>query len=116
MSPVQYLAAAATVLGLAGSLSLVHQTRALQRARRACEVSLALLAFWAVGYTMWFAYGMALANPALVAVNLAGVLGASSTLVVAIRLRRANPCPAPGRDPAVLPACGPRHTASDVGR
>jgi uncharacterized protein with PQ loop repeat len=94
MTPVELLAAGATTFGLASSLTLALQTRALRRARRACEISLALLAVWAVGYAVWVAYGMALANPALIVVNLAGAVGSVATLVVAVRLRREHPCPA----------------------
>jgi hypothetical protein len=94
MTAIEILAAGATTFGLASSLTLALQTRALRRARRACEISVALLAVWAVGYAVWVAYGMALANPALVVVNLAGGIGAVATLVVAVQLRREHPCPA----------------------
>jgi uncharacterized protein with PQ loop repeat len=95
MSPVQLLAAGATTFGLASALTLALQTRALRRARQACEISVAMLAVWAVGYSVWVAYGLALANPVLVAVNLAGAIGTAATLVVAVRLRRAYPCRVP---------------------
>ena len=105
MSPVQLLAAGATTFGFASALTLALQTRALRRARRACEISVALLAVWAVGYSMWVAYGMALANPVVVAVNLAGAIGTAATLVVAVRLRRAYPCPSPQASPPGARSC-----------
>jgi hypothetical protein len=105
MTAIEILAAGATAFGLASSLTLALQTRALRRARRACEISVALLAVWTVGYAVWVAYGMALANPALVVVNLAGAVGAIATLVVALRLRREHPCPRAVERPHPTPDC-----------
>jgi uncharacterized protein with PQ loop repeat len=91
---IHALGVAATVLGLAGSLALLGQTRALLRVGTACEVSLLFLGISTAGYLTWLAYGMALSNLALVIVDLVGVIGAATTLGVAIHLRRARACPA----------------------
>jgi uncharacterized protein with PQ loop repeat len=95
MSAVQVLGPLACLFGLAGALTMLLQTRALRRARRACEVSMTLLAVWTVGYAVWASYGMALGNPIVLVVNGAGVLGSVSALAVAVRLRRTSPCPMP---------------------
>ena len=95
MSPVHVLGPLAALFGLAGALTMLLQTRALRRAGRACEVSMTLLAVWTVGYAVWASYGLALGNPIVLTVNAAGVAGTASALAVALRLRRASPCPMP---------------------
>ena len=87
------LGATATVLGLAGSLALFGQARHLVHAGTACEVSLIFLGISAAGYLTWLTYGMALGNVALIVVDAAGLIGAASTLKVAVHLRHTRTCP-----------------------
>ena len=95
MSTVHVLEVLAGLFGFAGALTMLLQTRALRRARRACEVSLTLLAVWTVGYAVWASYGIALGNAVVMAVNAAGAIGTVSALAVGVRLRRASPCSMP---------------------
>jgi uncharacterized protein with PQ loop repeat len=97
---VGVLTAIATSIGLAQALALLDQTRKLRRAGSAREVSVSFLAASLTGNVIWLAYGVLRIDPALLIVNCAGILGATATLVTALRLR----C----RAPVARTASGPR--------
>ena len=52
-----------------------------------------LFAVSSAGYAVWLAYGLALGDIPLILVDLTGLVGATTALVVAVRLRRRRPCP-----------------------
>jgi uncharacterized protein with PQ loop repeat len=84
---VGVLTAIATSIGLAQALALLDQTRKLRRAGSAREVSVSFLTASLTGNVIWLTYGMVQIDLALLIVNAAGLLGASATLVTALRLR-----------------------------
>jgi MtN3 and saliva related transmembrane protein len=93
MNALHVLAAAATALGLVGALALLVQSRNLYRVGTACEISLLFFAVSAAGYAVWLAYGLALGDVPLILVDVTGLVGATTALAVAVRLRRRRPCP-----------------------
>jgi uncharacterized protein with PQ loop repeat len=77
-------AAAGLVMGLA---PLLQAMRALRR-RRADDVSAAWLAVIVGGALAWLAYGLSLANWAIIVPNAAGSIASAFTLLIVMSIRR----------------------------
>ncbi len=84
---VDLLAICAGLLGLVQSLTLLDQARILRRLGSAREVSMPFLVLAVLASATWLAYGTLAHNIALILVNLVAVVGASTTLATAARLR-----------------------------
>jgi uncharacterized protein with PQ loop repeat len=89
----QLLAAAATVYGIGGGLSVLEQARQMRDRGSSRDVSLRFLATYVGGYAIWLLYGLSMQSVPIVAVNLVGLVAGTVTLSVALRLRRPPPCP-----------------------
>jgi hypothetical protein len=81
------LAAAVTVYGLGGALSILLQARRMRVRGASCDVSLRFLGVYVVGYAIWLLYGLSLGNAPIVLVNGLGLVCGTMTLTVALRLR-----------------------------
>ena len=90
----QLLAAAATVYGIAGGLSVLEQARQMRDRGSSRDVSLRFLATYVGGYAIWLLYGLSMQSVPIVAVNAVGLAAGAVTLSVALRLRRPPPRPA----------------------
>jgi uncharacterized protein with PQ loop repeat len=90
----QLLAAAATVYGIGGGLSVLEQARQMRDRGSSRDVSLRFLATYVGGYAIWLLYGLSMQSVPIVAVNLVGLVAGAVTLSVALKLRRPPPCPA----------------------
>jgi uncharacterized protein with PQ loop repeat len=89
------LAAAATVYGIVGGLSVLLQAGQMRARGSSGDISLRFLATYVGGYAIWLLYGLSTASIPIVAVNAVGLVSGAVTLSVALKLR----CP-PAR-----PAC-----------
>jgi uncharacterized protein with PQ loop repeat len=98
-----FLATLGTAFGLAGAASLLLQARRLRRLGTACEISVPIRLVSLTGYAVWLAYGVAIRDLPLIAVDAAGLAGAILVLRITIRLRRLRSCPV-GPAPAPAPA------------
>jgi uncharacterized protein with PQ loop repeat len=83
----QLLAAAATVYGVAGALSILLQARHMRTRGASGDVSLRFLATYVGGYAIWLLYGVSLESVPIVFVNAVGLAAGAVTLAVALRLR-----------------------------
>jgi MtN3 and saliva related transmembrane protein len=82
-----YLAAAAATWGVAMAMSPLLQIRAIRAHRSSRGVSVAYQQVLFVGFILWFAYGVALGNLAIIIPNtVAGVVSAA-TILVSLRYR-----------------------------
>jgi uncharacterized protein with PQ loop repeat len=95
LETTQLLAAAATVYGIVGGLSVLEQARQMRDRGSSCDVSLRFLATYVGGYAIWLLYGMSMQSVPIVAVNAVGLVSGAVTLSVALKLRR----------PPLRPAC-----------
>jgi uncharacterized protein with PQ loop repeat len=97
----QLLAAAATVYGVAGALSILLQARHMRARGASADVSLRFLGTYVGGYAIWLLYGLSLESVPIIFVNGVGLAAGAVTLAVAVQLRCAR-LPGPGRhSPAV---------------
>ena len=85
----QLLAAAATVYGVGGALSVLLQARQMHARRSSHDVSLRFLATYVGGYAIWLLYGLSMESLPIVTVNAVGLVTGGVTLSVALRLRNA---------------------------
>jgi uncharacterized protein with PQ loop repeat len=83
----QLLAAAATVYGIAGGLSVLEQARQMRDRGSSRDVSLRFLATYVGGYAIWLLYGLSIQSAPIVLVHALGLLTGAVTLTVALRLR-----------------------------
>lgn len=74
--------------GVVMAISPVLQIRRMLETRSSADVSLAYLCVVEVGFALWFVYGLALPNMAIVVPNAVAFLVGLATIVVALRLRR----------------------------
>jgi MtN3 and saliva related transmembrane protein len=82
-----YLAVAAATWGVAMAVAPLLQIRAMHVHRTSKAVSVAYQQVLLVGFVLWLAYGIALANWALIVPNTIAALVSASTIVVARRFR-----------------------------
>ena len=90
----QFLAAAATLYGIVGGLSVLLQARQMRARGSSGDISLRFLSTYVGGYAIWLLYGLSMASVPIVAVNAVGLVSGAVTLGVALRLRWSPPCPA----------------------
>ena len=101
----QLLAAAATIYGVGGALSILLQARQMRTRGSSRDVSLRFLATYVGGYAVWLLYGVSMQSVPIVTVNAVGLVSGAVTLSVAVRLRRSAEPPAFGvaeRRPATV--------------
>jgi uncharacterized protein with PQ loop repeat len=87
LEPTQILAAAATVYGVAGALSVLLQARQMLARGGSCDVSLRFLAIYVGGYAIWLLYGISTQSAPIVLVHALGLMTGTITLAVALKLR-----------------------------
>jgi uncharacterized protein with PQ loop repeat len=87
LEPTQVLAAAATVYGVFGALSVLLQARQMLARGRSCDVSLRFLATYVGGYAIWLLYGISTHSVPIVLVHALGLMTGTTTLAVALKLR-----------------------------
>lgn len=77
----------ATTYGVAMSLAPFLQARRMIQRRSSVDVSITYLAVLAVGFTLYFLYGLSISNRLLIITNTVSIAATVVTLAVAIRLR-----------------------------
>jgi uncharacterized protein with PQ loop repeat len=103
MSTVSLLALVAGTWGVLMSVAPLLQIRTMIRARSAEGVSLGYLRVLLVGFVLWFAYGVALGDPALMVCNALSAMVGATTIGVASHYRRIRSTPTPPvLDPALV--------------
>ena len=85
---VTALAFAAATWGIAMAVSPVLQIRKILQHRSSRGVSVGYMSVLFVGFVLWLAYGIALANWALIVPNVIAALVIVATMAVALRYRR----------------------------
>ena len=74
--------------GVVMAASPILQIRRMLQTGSSADVSLAYLLVVQVGFGLWFAYGLALPNMAIVVPNSVAFVVGLITIIVALRLRR----------------------------
>ena len=82
---------AATTYGVAMSLAPFLQARRMIQRRSSVDVSITYLAVLAVGFTLYFLYGLSVSNRLLIITNTVSIIATVITLAIAIRLRNTHP-------------------------
>lgn len=85
------LAFAAAAWGIVMGVSPTLQIRRMREMGSSADVSVGYLSVLAIGSVLWLSYGLALGNGALIVANTVGLVFLTSTIIVALRLRRADP-------------------------
>jgi uncharacterized protein with PQ loop repeat len=88
VTTVDILAICAAGAGLAMVASPVFQIRRMRRTRSSRDVSLLYLSLLNLGFIVWLAYALALANPAMIVSNAASFSFMTLTIFLALRYRR----------------------------
>jgi MtN3 and saliva related transmembrane protein len=96
-----FLAVAAASWGVCMALSPLLQIRAMRRAGSSQGVSLGYLLVLAVGFALWFGYGLSIGNVALIITNAVSLVVGVTTSLTAWRLR---PVDVPAGDTPALAA------------
>jgi uncharacterized protein with PQ loop repeat len=97
-----FFAVAAASWGVLMSLSPILQIRAMRRAGSSEGVSLGYLGVLAVGFALWFAYGVSIGNVALIVTNTVSLIVGTATTITAWRLRAVR-AETPVAEPALAP-------------
>ena len=84
------LAAIAATWGVAMALAPLLQIRTMRAHRSSAGVSVGYLRVLLVGFVLWLAYGISIANVALIVSNVVATVVCTVTIVVALRYRPAN--------------------------
>ena len=87
---ITYLAIAAATWGVAMALSPLLQIRAILAERSSRGVSSSYQWVLVVGFCLWFAYGVALGNWAIIVPNVIAATVSLTTIVVTTRFRPAT--------------------------
>jgi LPXTG-motif cell wall-anchored protein len=82
-----YLAVLAAGWGVAMALAPLLQIRTIRRTGSSQDVSLGWLGVLLVGFGLWFAYGVAIANPALIVPNTVAAVVCVATIAVVRQYR-----------------------------
>ncbi|HVM70003.1 MAG TPA: SemiSWEET family transporter [Gaiellaceae bacterium] len=88
---VTVLAITASAWGVAMAVSPVLQIRRMVQEQSSAGVSLAYMVVLFVGFLLWLAYGISIANVVLIIPNTVAAFVIVATMVVALRYRRAVP-------------------------
>jgi uncharacterized protein with PQ loop repeat len=97
-----FFAVAAASWGVLMALSPLLQIRAMRRAGSSDGVSIGYLLVLAVGFALWFMYGLSIGNVALVVTNTASLIVGTTTAVIAWRLRPPAAVEAAVAEPALV--------------
>lgn len=81
------LAVAATAWGVVMGISPLLQIRRMLTTRSSADLSIGYFAVLMVGFALWVAYGLSIANAALIIANTVALVVGSLTILVAARLR-----------------------------
>ncbi|HUF06999.1 MAG TPA: SemiSWEET family transporter [Candidatus Binatia bacterium] len=84
------LAPIAASWGVLMAVAPMLQIRRMLERRSSADVSLAYLGVLQVGFTLWVAYGISLANLALIIPNSVAFLVGVATVIVAVRYRHGD--------------------------
>ena len=87
MSVTTALGIAATACGVVMGLSPLLQIRTVVARRSSDDISVGFLVVLCFGFVAWLAYGIALANAALVISNVVALTAYGATTVVVLRYR-----------------------------
>ena len=87
MNATTFLGFAAATFGVAMGLSPLLQLRRVVARGSSADVSLPYLGVLLVGFVLWLAYGIALANPALIVSNTVAIATYALTTVAVLRFR-----------------------------
>ena len=104
MQAADILAVCATIAGVLMALSPFLQIRRMRRTRSSNDVSLLYLSMLAGGFVVWLAYGLSIANWAMIISNTASLVFMAITIVVALSYRRAGARRAAAGEAALAPA------------
>jgi MtN3 and saliva related transmembrane protein len=85
------LAVFAASWGVLMAASPLLQLRRILERRSSADLSLSYLAVLMVGFALWLAYGISLANLAIVIPNLVALVVGLATILVALRYRSSPP-------------------------
>lgn len=85
------LAVVATAWGIGMAISPLLQIRRMRLNGSSADLSIGYLAVLQVGFALWFGYGVALANPALMISNATALAFGMATIVMARRIARPGP-------------------------
>lgn len=88
MSTTTALAVLASIWGVAMALSPTLQIRHMIALRSSAGISIPYLSVLVIGFVLWFAYGIALRNLALILPNAIAFLVGATTIAVARHYRR----------------------------
>ena len=97
MSTTTMLAIAASSWGIAMALAPTLQIRHMVALRSSAGISIPYLAVLVLGFALWFAYGIALHNWALIIPNTIAFLDCTTTIAVARHYRRPVDQPSPSQ-------------------
>jgi MtN3 and saliva related transmembrane protein len=90
MSTTTLLAIAASTWGIAMALAPTLQIRHMIALRSSSGISIPYLAVLVLGFALWFAYGVALQNLAIIIPNTIAFVVGTTTIAVARHYRRAG--------------------------
>ncbi len=88
MTTTDVLAVGATGAGLAMAIAPTLQIRRMLKTGSSRDVSLGYLSLLSAGFVLWFAYGVALGNAAMMISNTASLAVMLVTIWVALMVRR----------------------------
>ena len=81
---------AAAAWGVLMGISPLLQMRRVMERRSSADVSVGYLSVLAVGFVLWAAYGVSIANVALVIPNCVSLVVGVATIIVVLRFRTAS--------------------------
>jgi MtN3 and saliva related transmembrane protein len=84
------LGVAAGTWGVVMAVSPLLQIRRIVRLQSSEDVSIGYLAVLVVGFSLWIAYGLAIADAALIVPNCVALVVGITTICVALRFRRTS--------------------------
>ena len=87
MNVTTFLGVAAATFGIAMGLSPLLQLRRVVARGSSADISIPYLGVLLVGFVLWLAYGIALANPALIVSNAVAITTYAITTVAVLRFR-----------------------------
>lgn len=87
MEAHEFLAFVAGGFGVIMGLSPLLQLARIVKRHHSNDVSIAMLSVIFVGTMLWTAYGISIANPAIITANTVGVLATAATILTARRFR-----------------------------
>lgn len=85
------IGAVAASWGVLMAISPILQIRRVFDRRSSADISVSYLAVLQIGFTLWIAYGIALANPAIIIPNSVAFLVGVATILIALRFRDPMP-------------------------